>query len=166
MNGKLYKQCPILLPLIAQFVGLSMTTSVSNSKSLYDVKAGKLGVEVVGVNLNADVPSEVIEQIRRDVHRYRIMIFRNQGSISGRRHIEISRWFGELDSTFYRHPRSPDVDVFRVSNDRTEGCTGVGRTGWHIDGSFQPAPFAYALYYMAHVPSKGDTGQLTSVNSL
>jgi alpha-ketoglutarate-dependent taurine dioxygenase len=35
--------------------------------------------------------------------------------------------------------------------------TGVGRTGWHIDGSFQPAPFAYSLYHMVCVPRKGDT---------
>lgn len=35
--------------------------------------------------------------------------------------------------------------------------TGVGRTGWHIDGSFQPAPFAYSLYHMVSVPLKGDT---------
>jgi len=35
--------------------------------------------------------------------------------------------------------------------------TAVGRTGWHIDGSFQPAPFAYSLYHMVCVPLKGDT---------
>lgn len=29
---------------------------------------------------------------------------------------------------------------------------GVGRTGWHIDGSFQPAPFAYSLYHMVSIP--------------
>jgi alpha-ketoglutarate-dependent taurine dioxygenase len=35
--------------------------------------------------------------------------------------------------------------------------TAVGRTGWHIDGSFQPAPFPYSLYQMVSVPLKGDT---------
>jgi len=35
--------------------------------------------------------------------------------------------------------------------------TAVGPTGWHIDGSFQPAPFAYSLYHMVSVPLKGDT---------
>lgn len=34
---------------------------------------------------------------------------------------------------------------------------GVGRTGWHIDGTFQPAPYAYSLYYMASVPKQGAT---------
>lgn len=87
------------------------------------------------------------------------MIFRNQSPISGDRHVEISLWFGELESTFYKHPKSPHPDVFRVSNVESEGCRGVGRTGWHIDGSFQPAPFNYSLYYMHVVPKEGDTGR-------
>jgi len=35
--------------------------------------------------------------------------------------------------------------------------TAVGRTAWHIAGSFQPAPFPYGLYHMVCVPLKGDT---------
>nr|CAD7447277.1 unnamed protein product [Timema bartmani] len=34
---------------------------------------------------------------------------------------------------------------------------GVGRTGWHIDGSFQSAPFSYSLYHMVSVPKQGAT---------
>ena len=30
----------------------------------------------------------------------------------------------QIESTFYNHPASPHRDVFRVSNDRSEGCTG------------------------------------------
>lgn len=89
--------------------------------------------------------------------RHRLMIFRDQGVIEGDRHVEISHWFGPLESTFYKHPRSPHPDVFRVSNDPDEGCTGVGRTGWHVDGSFQRSPFAYSLYHIISVPRAGDT---------
>ena len=35
--------------------------------------------------------------------------------------------------------------------------TGVGRTVWHVGGSFQPAPFAYSLYHMVSIPLKGGT---------
>ena len=151
-----------LLPLVAQISRLTVSASMESQKQQHDyykVKPAALGVEVFGIKLNDKVPQEVIDQIKQDVHKYRIMIFRDQGKVSGKRHVEISKWFGELESTFYRHPRSPDLDVFRVSNDESEGCTGVGRTGWHVDGSFQPAPFAYALYHMYHVPKKGDTGR-------
>ena len=132
-------------------------------------------------------------------------MFRGQGRISGERQVELSGWFGPCESTFYKHPRSPHPDVFRVSNDRAEGCTGavaagarafrlrprcgcspaagcslrtppapapqpqrplrllpdgragVGRTGWHVDGSFQAAPFSHALYHIWECPSAGDT---------
>lgn len=66
----------------------------------------------------------VIKQIQKDVTEHRILIFKDQGIISGDRHVEISRWFGEIESTFYKHPKSPHPDVFRVSNDKNEGCTG------------------------------------------
>lgn len=66
----------------------------------------------------------VIKQIKEDVLKHRILVFKDQGIVSGERHVEISTWFGELESTFYQHPKSPHHDVFRVSNDPAEGCTG------------------------------------------
>lgn len=87
----------------------------------------------------------------------RIVVFKDQGIVPGERQVHISRWFGELESTFYKHPCSPHPDVFRVSNDPAQGCTGVGRTGWHVDGSFQPSPFSHALYHIIHCPTKGAT---------
>ena len=141
------------LPII---LGYTRAASRMNS---YQLTPAKLGVEVRGIDLKKDPPQEVIDLIKADVAKYRILIFRDQGVISGLRHVEISKWFGELESTFYKHPKSPHPDVFRVSNDEEEGCRNVGRTGWHIDGSFQQAPFAYALYHMASVPEIGDTGK-------
>ena len=125
---------------------------------MYSITPIKLGVEVKGIDLKTEQPAHIIDQIVKDVHKYKIMIFKNQGQVTGKRQVEISKWFGELESTFYKHPASPDPDVFRVSNDEQEGCTGVGRTGWHIDGSFQPEPFAYSIYHMISVPERGATG--------
>jgi len=134
-------------------------TAIQLAHMLYETKPLKLGIEVHGVDLQRDPTPEIIDQLKKDVNLHRLVVFRDQGIISGKRQVEISRWFGELDSTFYRHPRSPDNNVFRVSNDESEGCTQVGRTGWHIDGSFQPEPFAYSLYHIVNVPEKGDTGR-------
>ena len=36
-------------------------------------------------------------------------------------------------------------------------CTGVGRTGWHIDGSFMPKPFSHSIYHIIECPRKGAT---------
>jgi alpha-ketoglutarate-dependent taurine dioxygenase len=143
-----------------RFISLTMASTTDSGHKFYKITPAKLGIEVTGIDLNVDPPQEVIDAIKSDVHKHGLVIFRDQGIVSGQRHVQISRWFGELESTFYKHPKSPHPDVFRVSNDGSEGCRGVGRTGWHIDGSFQPAPFAYSLYYMAHIPRKGDTGML------
>jgi taurine dioxygenase len=106
----------------------------------------------------ADVSAAAAAAIHADVARHRLLVFRDQGIVSGTRQVEIARWFNELESTFYKHPRSLHPDVFRVSNDPAEGCTGVGRTGWHVDGSFQCAPFAHALYHIvACTPRTGVT---------
>ncbi|XP_022206006.2 putative dioxygenase Mb0100 [Nilaparvata lugens] len=136
---------------------LNFISCFSTMSLYYKLFPNKLGKIVRGIDLSTENRPEVIKQIKEDVTAHRILIFKDQGIVSGNRHVEISEWFGELESTFYKHPKSPHPDVFRVSNDKTEGCTGVGRTGWHIDGSFQPAPFSYSLYHMVSVPKRGAT---------
>ncbi|XP_032805442.1 uncharacterized protein LOC116940178 isoform X2 [Petromyzon marinus] len=124
----------------------------------YTLVPHKLGMVVRGIHLaQGDVPRHVVEQIKSDVTKHRLLIFKDQGIISGQKQVDITRWFGEPESTFYNHPKSPHPDVFRVSNDPAEGCTGVGRTGWHIDGSFMHAPFAYSIYHIVRVPKRGAT---------
>ncbi|KAK6180430.1 hypothetical protein SNE40_012589 [Patella caerulea] len=130
-----------------------------------EYRPGKIGVEIRGIDLKKNVPEEIIDQIKKDVHVHKLLIFKNQGVISGERHAEISQWFGELESTFYKHERSTHPDVFRVSNDSAEGCRGVGRTGWHIDGSFMKQPFRFAIYHMVSVPREGSTAFI-SLNDL
>lgn len=143
-------------PVLCQFTR-SCKTSLTLTMPV-DMTPAPIGVEIRGIDLSQDVPEDLINQFRKDVHKHRLLIFKNQGKITGNRHVEISKWFGELESTFYKHPKSPHPDVFRVSNVREEGCTNVGRTGWHIDGSFMEKPFGFSLYYMESVPKSGDTG--------
>lgn len=115
------------------------------------------GAEVNGIDLRREVDSDTVEVIKQDVAEHRLMVFRGQGVVSAHRQVEISHWFGELDCPFYKHPASAHPEVFRVSNDEHEGCVGVGRTGWHIDGSFQECPYSHSLYHIISVPSHGDT---------
>ena len=35
------------------------------------------------------------------------------------------------------------------------GCTGVGMSGWHIDGTFQDCPYAYSIYHMVSPAAQG-----------
>uniref|UniRef100_A0A1B6K3V1 TauD/TfdA-like domain-containing protein n=2 Tax=Homalodisca liturata TaxID=320908 RepID=A0A1B6K3V1_9HEMI len=125
--------------------------------SYYKLTPIKLGCEVRGIDLKTETRKEVIERIKEDVTEHRMLIFKDQGVITGDQQVQISEWFGEVEDTFYKHEKSPHPKVARISNDPNEGYTGVGRTGWHIDGTFQCAPNAYSLYYMASVPKEGAT---------
>ena len=50
----------------------------------------------------------------------RCKLLKSAGHLSGEKQVEISKWFGDVESTFYKHPKSPHSDVFRVSNDENE----------------------------------------------
>ncbi|XP_070564275.1 alpha-ketoglutarate-dependent taurine dioxygenase-like [Ptychodera flava] len=143
---------------VVNFITLSRSVIMSTAHDFYQLKPIKLGCEVRGIDLTKPVSDEVVAQIKRDVTEHRILVFKDQHNLAPVRHIQISKWFGELESSsFYKHPKSPSTDIFRVSNDESEGCTNVGRTGWHIDGTFFAKPYSYSVYHMVHVPAKGDT---------
>ena len=42
-----------------------------------------------------------------------------------------------------------------MSNDPEEGCTHVGRSGWHIDGTFMPKPFRILTMHFWSCPDQG-----------
>jgi len=58
-----------------------------------------------------------VRAVNELVFEARVVVFRDQGIVSGADQVEISKWFNPLESTFYKHPMSPHPDVFRVSND-------------------------------------------------
>lgn len=134
-----------------------LCSNMSLASKFYELKPIKIGCQVFGIDLKSNISDEVRQSIIEDTRKHRILVFKNQGLISPERHLEIGRWFGKIESTFYDHPKSPLRDIFRVSNDESEGCTHVGRTGWHIDGSFQEMPFSHSLYHIVECPREGAT---------
>ncbi|KAK3249288.1 hypothetical protein CYMTET_41278 [Cymbomonas tetramitiformis] len=116
------------------------------------------GAEIRGIRLaTAPLTQELVQQIKHDVAHHRLLIFKDQGQLEGAKQVELSKKLGAVESTFYQHPRSPNPDIFRVSNDPKEGCTNVGRTGWHLDGTFQACPFKYQTMHFHSVIPGGDT---------
>uniref|UniRef100_A0A8D8V8L9 Uncharacterized protein n=1 Tax=Cacopsylla melanoneura TaxID=428564 RepID=A0A8D8V8L9_9HEMI len=101
---------------------MSESQAISDNKYYKKVPI-QLGCAVYGIDLKIENNPDVIAEIKKDVTMHRILVFKDQGLVSGDRHVEIGRWFGEPESTFYKHPKSPHPDVFRVSNDKNEGCT-------------------------------------------
>ena len=46
---------------------------------------------------------------------HRLLVFKNQDQMTPELHLHVGRWFGEIESTFYNHPKSPHRDIFRVN---------------------------------------------------
>ena len=67
---------------------------------LYQLLPTKIGCEVFGIDLKQNVTEDLVQQIRKDVKKHRLLIFRGQGLVPPSRHLEISRWFGEIESTY------------------------------------------------------------------
>eukprot|EP00051_Salpingoeca_urceolata_P013493 m.169562 g.169562 ORF g.169562 m.169562 type:complete len:318 (-) comp17807_c1_seq8:51-1004(-) len=131
-------------------------------------RACSFGATVHGVDLSderIDDDKQFVRAMTAQLHRHKLLVFRKQGRLSGERQVAISRWFGELHSTFYKHPKSPHPDIFRVSNDPRQGCINVGRAGWHIDGSFLPAPFKLQTMHFWHA-SRGGVTEFASFSDL
>ncbi|CAK8686170.1 unnamed protein product [Clavelina lepadiformis] len=123
---------------------------------IYQRKPLPIGIEVFGINLNEPLTEDIVCAIRKDVTKHRLVVFRDQDKVDGEKQVEISKWFGEIDNaTYSKHPSSPSVDIFRVSNNPSEGCTGVGMSGWHIDGTFLDCPYAYSIYHMVSPAVQG-----------
>ena len=125
------------------------------------------GAEAIGIDLatmdlsnnsndNTTTGLLFANQLRKDLVQYRALLFRGQ-SLTGQRQVDLSKLLGTIESTFYKHPKSPHPDIFRVSNNDVEGCTQVGRSGWHVDGTFQEKHFMYQTMYFALVADGGDT---------
>lgn len=112
-----------------------------------------LGVDMATVNLKDPI---FLSHLKEDLRKHRVLLFRKQ-TLSGQRQVDISNALGQVESTFYKHPSSPHPDIFRVSNLEDEGCTNVGRSGWHVDGTFQMRPFMFQTMYFESVAQGGDT---------
>jgi len=123
----------------------------------YTLSPRKLGCEVIGIDLRTEIRPQVFHQIKNDVTRHRFLLFRNQGVIDGLKQVEITQWFGKLESSFPYHPRQPHPDVQRISNDENEGNLRAGTSGWHIDGSFLWEPYPYTIFHIISVPRDGPT---------
>lgn len=116
------------------------------------------GVECLDLDLSRQnlKDESFVNQLKDDLKKHRAVLFRKQ-DLSGQRQVDISNTLGSIQSTFYKHPKSPHPEIFRVSNSEEEGCTRVGRSGWHLDGTFQMMPFMFQTMYFPSVAMGGDT---------
>lgn len=110
-----------------------------------------LGAEISGVDLDPSLDEAVIAEIRRALHEYKVLFFRDQ-HLTGSRHAAVARRFGDLEV----HPvlaKSGDEDTL-VRFEKNADTSGVENL-WHHDVTWRPLPSMAAMLHAVTVPDIG-----------
>jgi alpha-ketoglutarate-dependent taurine dioxygenase len=119
----------------------------------FDVRplGATIGAEIAGVDLSRELPDDVIAEIRRALHAYKVIFFRRQ-ALTAARHVAFARRFGELEV----HPflgsntGQPELVRFEKSAD-----VGGYENGWHHDVTWRERPSMGAVLHALRVPANG-----------
>src|SRR5665213_1499588 len=92
-----------------------------------------IGAEVEGVDLCAPLDDTVIDELRRCLHEFKVLFFRDQ-PLTPDQHIAFARRFGELEV----HPFIPaNPDQPELVRFEKEATVGGYENGWHSDVSWR-----------------------------
>jgi taurine dioxygenase len=113
--------------------------------------APTIGAEISGVDLTADLDGSVIDELRRALHDYKVIFFRDS-QLSAEGHAAFARRFGELE----RHPfLAPNTGVPElVRFEKGERMGGYENT-WHHDVTWRECPSMGAILHAVTVPDIG-----------
>lgn len=113
-----------------------------------------IGAELVGADIANGPSEELLRDVRRALHEYKVIFFRNQ-AFSPEAHLSFARYFGELE----RHPFLPGNQEYPelVRFEKDAGAGGY-ENGWHHDVTWREVPSLGAVLRAISVPpSGGDT---------
>jgi taurine dioxygenase len=113
-----------------------------------------VGGELSGVDLATDLPDDVIAEIRRALHDYKVIFFRDQ-PLTPKQHVAFARRFGPLET----HPFLPSNtgEPALVRFEKTAEVAGY-ENSWHHDVTWRECPSMGAVLHAIDVPeSGGDT---------
>lgn len=115
--------------------------------------AGRIGAEIAGVTLTADLPEPTVAAIEDALHRYKVIFFRDQTHLDDASQEAFAARLGEPAA----HPTVPVAkgSTYLLELDSHRG----GRANaWHTDITFLPAyPKASILRAVVSTASGGDT---------
>lgn len=121
--------------------------------------AGRLGAEVVGLDLSQPLNADDFARIHRAHLDHHVLVFRDQ-RITPQQHVDFSRRFGPLQIHVQRkfqlagHPEV--LIISNIRNDQGEPI-GLGDAGafWHSDLSYKEKPSLGSLLHAQELPNVG-----------
>ena len=138
------------MSISSSFNAFLNTTDPSISLDVLPV-GGRIGAEVRGVALSADLPVDRLKAIRAALVRHKVLFFRGQHHLDD----AAQEAFGTAFGTPFEHPTVPSRGNFLFELDSHQGARA---NNWHTDITFVPGyPFASVLRAVTIPPAGGDT---------
>jgi alpha-ketoglutarate-dependent 2,4-dichlorophenoxyacetate dioxygenase len=138
------------------------------------------GAECDGVDFSRAVSAETVEEIRRGLANYGVLVFR-KAQLDDARHVAFAGQLGELDdATPYlkagrKNRLAPYTELFDVSNLDDDGNLvstdslrfqlGLGNGLFHVDSAFNPRRAGYSVLRAHQLPPKGTGGATAFADS-
>lgn len=124
--------------------------------------AGRIGAEIVGIDLSADLSDSIINEVRKALVQYKVIFFRRQ-QLDANGQIAFARRFGEVTTAHPTLPPLPELpEILDLDYSRT-----VSRANtWHTDVTFvDRPPLGSILRAIVIPPTGGDTIWANSVTA-
>jgi taurine dioxygenase len=110
-----------------------------------------IGAELVGLDLTAELPGPVIDDIAGALADYKVLFFRDQ-PLTTHQHVAFAARFGPLEV----HPFLPAIDGQpNVVEFAKSAKVGGYENGWHHDVTWRDVPSMGAVLHAVEVPSSG-----------
>lgn len=110
-----------------------------------------VGAELTGVDLTRDLPDAVISDIRRALHEYKVIFFRDQ-PLTQAQHVAFARRFGRLEVHPFLPSNTDEPELVRFQ--KTAEVSGY-ENGWHHDVTWREVPSMGAVLHALEVPDRG-----------
>jgi len=120
----------------------------------------RLGVEIIGVDLAADIDDEIFRAIYQAFLRHQVLLFGPQDLPSGRQ-VDLARRFGEVQiHVMSQYHADGYPELYRLSNLDEHGRPNGrhpdrGTLHWHTDGSWQRVTGQATIIYGEVMPASG-----------
>ena len=110
-----------------------------------------VGAEVEGLDLCRPLADEVVAELTRCLHEFKVLFFRDQ-PLTPAQHVAFARRFGDLEV----HPFIPsNPDQPELVRFEKEAAVGGYENGWHSDVSWRGRPSLGAVLHAVEIPPVG-----------
>lgn len=113
--------------------------------------AGRIGAEILGINLSETLSDATIQEIRHALVQHKVIFFRQQ-QLDANEQIAFARRFGELTVA---HPTIPPLLEHPEVLELDYGRTGARANYWHTDVTFLDRPPLGSILRAIEIPSVG-----------